>query len=210
MIKKMGMIGFFFTCVVGIYWQRDSLFHHETKVSDAESYVVSQVREGQTFGQPLVGGAFELVDQNGKIRTDRDFRGRWTLVYFGYTFCPDVCPMALENMEKALRLLGEKAKKIQVVFITVDPERDTSHVLKEFLSNYDSSIVGLTGSHDQVESAKAVYRVHASRVEHSDVKNYLIDHSSLIYIMSPRGQYIDSMNHETAPALMAEALKKVL
>lgn len=171
---------------------------------------VAKVTEGKSTGRALIGGSFSLVDQWGKKRTDRDLRGRWHLVYFGYTFCPDICPMALENMAGALKLLGGKAKNLGIIFITVDPKRDTQEALKSFLRNYDSRIIGLTGSDKQVAQAMAAYRVHGEKVDQDEAENYLMDHSSLIYIMSPRGVYSGALNHESSPDVIVNALKDKL
>ena len=144
------------------------------------------------------------------MRDYRDFRGRWTLVYFGYTYCPDICPMALDNLSDLLKKLGDDAKKINVIFITVDPARDTQKVLHEFMEHYDSRIVGLTGSPQDIEKAMTAYRVHAAKFDEKDPVHYSMDHSSLIYVMSPQGQYVEAFNHLTPADHMAVALKKNL
>lgn len=192
------------------YWQKDRFFKATPWAVQENSHLISYAKEGPHLGSPLIGGAFDLVDQDGKRRTHKDFRGRWLLVYFGYAFCPDICPMALENISEALKRLGPQAKLLQVLFVTVDPGRDTQATLKKFLQNYDSRIIGLTGTAQAVRDAMASYRVHAAKVEGAVPDYYMMDHTSLVYIMSPRGQYIQAFNHATSPEEIVKVLKDLL
>ena len=140
-----------------------------------------------------IGGAFTLIDHNGKTVTDANFRGRYMLVFFGYTFCPDVCPTALQTIAKVMDLLGAKADKVQPVFISVDPERDTPKVLKSFMENFHPRMVGLTGSPEQVAAAAKVYRVYFAKANDED--EYLMDHSANIYLMGPDGKFVTYFRH---------------
>lgn len=146
---------------------------------------------------PSIGGAFQLVDPDGEVWKDSDFRGKPSLVYFGYSYCPDVCPMALSHLTQAIEELGG-GKIIQPVFITLDPERDTPENLKSFSKAFHKDLVVLTGSKQQVDQAIKAYRVHAARAS-EDKENYLVDHSSLIYLMDKDGNYRAHFNHETPP-----------
>lgn len=156
------------------------------------------------------GGAFELVDQDGQIRMDQDFRGKFMLVYFGYTYCPDICPTDLYIMSQALEQIGPAADKIQPVFITVDPERDTPDLLKEYVANFHPNLTGLSGSEAQIRKAAKAYRVHRVRVPQpdSDPDEYLVNHSSLTYLMGPDGNFVSLIPHGTSSERMAEILAK--
>ena len=139
----------------------------------------------------MVGGPFALVDGDGRTVTDRDFRGKYMLVYFGYTFCPDVCPTSLNTVSDALDRLGPKADKIQALFISVDPARDTPQVVKQYAAAFGPRIKGLTGSPAQIEIAGKAYRVYYK--EHrtgTGPGDYTMDHSSVLYLMGPDGAFI--------------------
>lgn len=148
-------------------------------------------------GVALVGGPFELTNQDGKRVTDKDFRGRYMLVFFGYTFCPDVCPTTLQLMTQALDKMGPAANNIQPVFITIDPDRDTPAVLKSYVANFSPRLIGLTGSADDIAKVARAYRVAYSKQDTGDPKNYLMDHSSIIYLMGPDGSFVKFFTYTT-------------
>jgi protein SCO1/2 len=156
-----------------------------------------------------IGGPFHLVDQEGKTVTDADLKGKWSLVYFGYTHCPDACPTALNDISIALDELGPKRAEVRPVFITVDPERDTSEVLKSYVTSFDAPILALTGTPEEVAQAAKGYRVYYAK--HPEVGgDYSMDHSSVIYVMDPQGRFTASFTHENSPEEIAERLKKLL
>lgn len=138
-----------------------------------------------------IGGQFTLVDQNGRTVTDAQFRGKWLLVYFGYTHCPDACPTALNDMAEALDQLDPaKRQKVQAIFITVDPGRDTPAVMKDYVGAFEGAdIVGLTGTPEQVSVAEAAYRVRARRYDRPD-GDYVMSHAATIDIMDPDGRFV--------------------
>ncbi len=157
-------------------------------------------------GLPTIGGAFQLVDKDGKVWRDADLKGKPMLVYFGYTCCPDICPTALYNMTQAMNTLGG-AKTIQPVFITIDPQRDSLSQLQTFAQNFHKDFVMLTGSKAEVDQAIKAYRVHAARAtDEPGTDDYLMDHSSLIYLMDKDGHYRAHFNHQTPPS---EIVKRV-
>jgi len=158
--------------------------------------------------QIKVGGDFELLDQNGKVRTNRDFHGKFMMVYFGYRHCPDICPTALTTITEALDLLGPKAKHVQPLFITIDPERDTVKELAEYIQNFHHSFLALTGNAEQVEKAMGAYRIFAQKNEEG--QDYSMDHSSIIYVMDRQGNLISHFSHSTSPEQIAEALRRYL
>ncbi len=155
-----------------------------------------------------IGGPFALVDGNGRVVTDRDFRGKWMLIYFGYTHCPDACPTALQDMANAVDLLGAKKKDVALVFITIDPARDTPAVMKDYVSNFNAPITGLSGTDSQVASAAKEYRVYYAK--HPTADGYDMDHSSIIYVMDPRGNFITNFTHQNSPEQIAAKLGPLL
>jgi len=156
-----------------------------------------------------IGGPFRLVDQNGKTVTDGDLKGKWSLVYFGYTHCPDACPTALNDISIALDGLGPKRDAVRPVFITVDPERDTAEVLKAYVTSFDAPIMALTGTPEEIAQAAKEYRVYYAK--HPEAGgDYSMDHSSVIYVMDPEGRFTASFTHENTPEDIAERLKKLL
>ncbi|MFD2263335.1 SCO family protein [Lacibacterium aquatile] len=164
-----------------------------------------------SFGAPAIGGAFELVNQDGKTVTDKDYRGRFMLIYFGYSFCPDVCPTALSVMADALDQLPEPQRaKVAPLFITIDPERDTVALMKEYVPQFYPTLEGLTGTPVQTAAAAKAYRSYFKKNEATKTQeNYLMDHSSIVYLMGPDGRFITNFTHETTPERMAAKLKEV-
>lgn len=156
-----------------------------------------------------IGGPFTLEDGTGAAVSDTAFRGRWMLVYFGYTHCPDACPTALNDMANALDLLGPQRRHVAPLFITVDPERDTPVVMRDYVQAFGTQIMGLTGTLAQVEAAEKEYRVYAAK---HPTKNggYDMDHSSIIYLMDPAGKFVAIFNNGTNPQEMAERMRALI
>ena len=156
-----------------------------------------------------IGGPFSLTDQDGKTVTEAALKGRPTLVFFGYTHCPDVCPTTLSDLSQMLAALGP-GKNAGVLFITVDPERDTPGVLKDYLSSFDPRIVGLTGDRTAVEAALRDYRVYAKKVP-TQGDDYTMDHTAVVYLMDKTGTFVESFNPELEkPKEAAAAFAKYL
>ena len=135
-----------------------------------------------------VGGPFSLTDDQGRAVTDQTYRGRWMLVYFGYTFCPDVCPTELQTIASALDTLGPDANAVVPLFVTVDPERDTPAALANYVKLFDNRIVGLSGTPEQIAAVARAYRVYYAKVTPKDSTSYLMDHSSFVYLVGPDGK----------------------
>jgi len=167
-------------------------------------------REGQpvqSSGTALIGGPFSLIGKDGKTVTDRDFRGRYMLVYFGYTHCPDICPAELQVMAQALDRLGDKAAKVVLVFITLDPERDTPQAMADYVKSFGPNFVGLTGSPEAIAAAAKAYRVVYSKAENkASPGDYSLDHSALVYLMDPEGKYLAHFAYGTSAEQIAENL----
>jgi protein SCO1/2 len=165
----------------------------------------------RSVGEALVGGPFTLTDHTGKRVTDQDFRGKFLLVFFGFTNCPDVCPTALQVMAAALDKLGPNAARITPVLISVDPAHDTPAVLATYVASFHPRLVGLTGSQAEIDAVAKAYRVYVKKVpDPKSTAGYTIDHSSIIYVMGPDGAYRSHFTHATSPEVMAERLSGLL
>ena len=165
----------------------------------------------QSSGTALIGGAFSLVGEDGKTVTDRDFRGRYMLVFFGFTHCPDICPAELQVIAQALDRLGDKAAKVVPILITLDPERDTPKVMADYVKSFGPNFVGLTGSPEAIAAAAKAYRVAYAKVENKgSASDYSVDHSALVYLMDPEGKYLTHFAYGTSADEMAEKLRRFL
>jgi protein SCO1/2 len=162
------------------------------------------------WGRGQVGGRFTLNDQNGKTRTDADFRGKLMLVYFGYTTCPDICPTDLMQIGLTLDKLGDAADDLQALFISVDPERDTADVLAKYVANFSPRILGLTGTPAQIRAAADAYKAYYARYTPPDGAVYLIDHTGFIYLMGRSGEYLGFFPPGTTADRMVEIITQHL
>jgi len=144
------------------------------------------------IGTPTIGGPFTLVSTNGEDVTDRSFRGKWLLIFFGYTSCPDLCPTALANVSAALEKFGPDTSQLQPLFITVDPQRDTREVMANYLKSFDARILGLTGTQAQIDCVTKNYRVYVA-LDKSERggEDYLVSHSAYLYLMDSKGKFVD-------------------
>jgi len=165
----------------------------------------------ETSGKALIGGPFTLVGKDGKPVTDKAFRGKYMLVFFGYTHCPDVCPAELQVMAAALDGLGKNEDKVVPIFITVDPERDTPRVVGDYVMNFGPRFVGLSGTPEQIAKAAKAYRVtHDKHPAEDGSDNYSVDHSAIAYLMGPDGGYITHIPYGTPAPKMTEILRRYL
>jgi protein SCO1 len=182
----------------------------------AAALIVTSSAQGpkvETTGTALIGGPFTLVDQNGKTVTDRDFRGKYMLIFFGFTHCPDICPAELQVMSAALDALGSKADEVVPVFVTLDPERDTPEAVGTYVKSFGKNFVGLTGSPTAIANAAKAYRVTYSKFEYKGKDGnygYSIDHSALVYLMDKNGQYLTHFTYGTPPSKMTETMRSYL
>jgi cytochrome oxidase Cu insertion factor (SCO1/SenC/PrrC family) len=165
----------------------------------------------QTTSLPKLGGPFSLTDQFGKHHTDQEFKGKYQMIYFGYSFCPDVCPMGLQHMSKGLELLGTDIDQVVPIFITIDPERDNVESLHQYAQNWHSSFLFLTGSQEQLQPVLKAFKVYAVKAKpDGTLADYLMDHSALIYLMDRSGQLVDFCPHTTEPEAIAAMIRKHL
>ena len=164
-----------------------------------------------SVGKAQIGGPFQLIDHNGNRVSDKTYAGKHLLVFFGFTYCPDICPAALQKVSVVMEKLGSKANNLKPLFISVDPERDTVAQLKLYMSNFDNRIVGLTGSTEQIADAVKVYRAYAKKREDPSTSGgYTMDHSSFIYLMAPNGDFITHFTHVSPIDKMVERLTDAL
>jgi protein SCO1/2 len=164
-----------------------------------------------TTSAVTIGGPFALIAPDGTTVTEQTFRGKWLLVYFGYTFCPNTCPMTLNEIATALEKLGTDATKMQPLFITVDPQRDTREVLEQYTRSFDPRIVGLTGSPQQIDAVTQEYGAYAARDKTGPgPEDYVIDHSTYLYVMDPGGKFVRAFDADTSGDRIADALRELL
>lgn len=167
--------------------------------------------QAQTAGQALIGGPFKLTDHHGKTVTDQDFRGKFMLVFFGYTYCPDICPTELQVMATALNSLGAEGERITPAFVTVDPQRDTPEQLANYVQSFHPRLVGLTGSAEEIAAVAKAYRVYYAKADGGDTAaDYLMDHSAFVYLMGPDGKYVTHFPYGVTADKMAAELSKQL
>jgi protein SCO1 len=158
-----------------------------------------------------IGGPFTLSTPDGTAVTDQTYRGKWLLVYFGYTFCPNSCPTTLLEIAVALKKLGPDAAKVQPLFITVDPQRDTPEVMKQYVQSFDPRIVGLTGTPEQIAAAAQEYGAYYVRHKTGlGPENYVMDHSTYLYVMDPHGKFVRAFDTNTSGDRIADALRELL
>lgn len=165
----------------------------------------------QARGTADIGGGFTLTDHTGARRTEADYDGRYMLVFFGYTNCPDFCPLGLQAMAETLDALGEDAEPIVPVFVTVDPERDTVAVLKDYVGLFHPRLVGLTGSTEEIAAVAKAYRVYFAKAPaEGGGDDYLMDHSTFTYLMGPDGRYLTHIRHGTPAAESAARIRRLM
>ncbi|MGB6751342.1 MAG: SCO family protein [Xanthobacteraceae bacterium] len=173
------------------------------------AYFVSKHESGSGVGVAAVGGPFSLVDDNGSPVTERTLAGKPSVMYFGYTFCPDVCPTTLLDMSRWIKKLGPDADKLNYVFVTVDPERDTAKLMHAYLSSFDNHIRGYTGTPEQIAKTAREYRVYYKKVP-TDDGGYLMDHSAIIYLMGPDEKFVSIIAYQEDDASALAKLKNLV
>ncbi|TDZ21221.1 Protein SCO1 [Colletotrichum orbiculare MAFF 240422] len=184
----------------GLTWY----FEHEKQRMERKR--IAEATKG--IGRPKVGGAFELIDQDGKKFSSEDMKGRYALVYFGFTHCPDICPDELDKMAQMFDLVEEKRPgSLLPLFITCDPERDNPKVVKEYLSEFHPKFIGLTGTYDEIKAMCKLYRVYFSTPQHvKPGQDYLVDHSIYFYLMDPEGDFVEALGRQHSPQAAAKVI----
>ena len=165
--------------------------------------------QGTGLGPSAIGGPFKLIDQSGKPLTEEDMKGRPFLIFFGYTHCPDICPTTLFEMSEVMHALGTDADRIGALFVTVDPERDTPAVMKDYLSSFDPHLRGATGDSKAIDAVEKAYRVYAKKVP-TDNGDYSMDHTALVYLMDKQGRFVAPFSLKRRPEEAAAELRRYL
>lgn len=170
---------------------------------------ISLAKTTAIAGADGFGGAFTLTDHHGKQVTEKSWPDKYLILYFGFTFCPDVCPLGMTTIASALEKLSpETQAKIQPIFITVDPDRDTADVLKQYVPLFNPNFIGLTGTHEQIDHVKKLYKIYAEK--DGDGKEYMINHSAFTYLIAPNGELVGLYAHETSSEDMAKNIRSVI
>ena len=184
------------------------LFSAPLAANEAAEPSPTELIEGLLSGRAPVGGPFELTDQTGRRRTDADFHGKLVVLYFGYTYCPDVCPTELQSISLALDKLGAAAESVQPLFITVDPERDTPARLADFVSSFHPRLIGLTGSLADIRNTAVAYRTFfAKNGASTPGGDYSVDHTGFIYLVGQDGRYLGFLPPGSTPDAIADAIR---
>ena len=184
-----------------------ALFSAPLAATEAADPSPTELIEGLLSGRAPVGGPFELTDQTGHRRTDADFRGKLVVLYFGYTYCPDVCPTELQSISLALDKLGAAAETVQPVFISVDPERDTPARLAEFVASFHPRLIGLTGSLADIKKTAIAYRTFFAKNSATAPGEYSVDHTGFIYLVGKDGHYLGFLPPGASPDEIADAVR---
>jgi cytochrome oxidase Cu insertion factor (SCO1/SenC/PrrC family) len=166
----------------------------------------AELMDALMWNREPVGGPFSLVDHTGRLRTEADFRGKWLVIYFGYTHCPDICPTDLQAIAQAVDQLGSAGEAVQPLFITVDPERDTVRHLAEYVPLFHPRLIGLTGAPEAIQQAAAAYKVFYTRAPAARPSDYGVDHTAFIYLVDPIGRYVGFL----PPGTSANRLEHIL
>jgi len=175
-----------------------------TWAEEAGEPSAAELMDDLMWGRAPIGGPFDLVDHNGMARTDTDFRGKLLLVYFGYTYCPDICPTDLTAIGLTLDKLGSAGDAVQPLFITIDPERDTVDRLANYVPFFHPRLIGLTGEEAAIRRVAHAYKVYYKKVGTSGSEDYVVDHTGFIYLVDPKGQYLGFFPAGTSADRMAE------
>jgi len=181
-----------------------------------ESYILdNQEQAGKVLDRPSkasgradIGGNFSLITHEGNPVTDQDFIGKPTLVFFGFTHCPAICPTDLAVLSNVLEQLGDESNKVNVLFVTVDPQRDTVEKLKNYMKDFHSSIIALTGTDEQLKEAAEGYKIFARKIENPMMEGYMFDHSAYTYLMDKKGEYVTHFNHDSDPDAIISRLRQ--
>jgi len=205
-------------CYMGFMYRRRGCIRHSvlglqtfSNIVFALALITGLLSWATTTSAVTIGGPFALIAPDGTTVTEQTFRGKWLLVYFGYTFCPNTCPMTLNEIATALEKLDADAAKMQPLFITVDPHRDTREVLEPYTQSFDPRIVGLTGNPQQIAAVAKEYGAYwAAHKTGPGAEDYVMDHSSYLYVMDPEGKFVRAFDADTPGDRIADALRELM
>jgi cytochrome oxidase Cu insertion factor (SCO1/SenC/PrrC family) len=170
----------------------------------------AQLMDDLMWNRGPIGGPFALTDHTGRPRTDADFRGKLLVIYFGYTYCPDICPTDLLAISQAIDLLGAPGEAVQPLFISIDPERDTVEHLADYVAAFHPRLLGLTGAADAIRKVATAYKAYYARAENAGGKDYVVDHTAFIYLAGRDGRYLGFLPPGTTPERLSEVIGRQL
>jgi cytochrome oxidase Cu insertion factor (SCO1/SenC/PrrC family) len=176
-------------------------------VAAEEQPSAEQLMDDLMWSHGAIGGPFTLTDHTGRARSDTEFRGKLMLIYFGYTFCPDVCPTDLMTIAQAVDSLGEAGAAIQPIFITIDPERDSVARLADYVSSFHQRLIGLTGTPADIRKVALAYKAYYAKKENGRGEDYTIDHTGVTYLVGRKGQYLGFVPPQTTPERLVEVIR---
>ena len=181
-------------------------------IGNSEQVFVKQSASGQPYsGKAAIGGSFTMTDQNGQVFTEKNLLGSPTMMFFGFTHCPDICPTSLSTITQVMEDLPKKlSDRLKVVFVSVDPARDTPAVLKEYLANFDTDYIGLSGTEQQLKDMAKKYLVYYAKNAESDPQYYLMDHSAYIYLFDEKAEYVTHFSHKMQPDAISAKVQQAL
>ena len=177
---------------------------------DQEALRKARLMEDVMFGRAAIGGPFSLTDHQGRRRALEEFRGKVVMLYFGYTFCPDICPTDLVAISKTIEALGPAGERVQPLFVTLDPERDTVGLLAQYVPHFHPRLIGLSGTLAEVEKVAALYKVHFKKVPAREGPHYYLEHSAYIYVLDEEGRYYGTFPPATSPERLSSVVGELL
>ncbi len=197
--------------LLGFFLGTASAWHQVSKEQDA-GYQVAQIEPaaGTSLMGSEIGGPFTLIDHEGRQVTERNYEGSYKLIFFGFTYCPDVCPVELRKMAEAMKEMGPVAANIQPIFITTDPARDTPETMKQYVKMFHPRLVGLTGSPDELKKVRDEYKVYAAKVEDPKLSDYTMNHSSYMFLMGPDNEPLALFTTQDSPADIAQDVQNII
>jgi protein SCO1/2 len=176
-------------------------------IAAEEQPSAEQLMDDLMWSRGPIGGPFTLMDQTGRLRSDKEFRGKLMLIYFGYTFCPDICPTDLMTISQAVDALGMAGEAVQPIFITFDPERDTIERLADYVSSFHPRLIGLTGAPEDIRKVALAYKAYYAKKENGRGEDYSIDHTGVTYLVGREGQYLGFVPPQTSPERLIEVIR---
>lgn len=204
-VAMLSLLGFIIGTAMAWYQVNE-----EISAGNANAYAKIEPAAGASLAGSAIGGDFTLTDQDGKQVSAKDYEGSYKLVYFGYTSCPDVCPAGLKKIASAMSALGPKAKDVQPIFITIDPQRDTPDVMKQYVEMFHPKLVGLTGTPEQVKAVEAEYKVYSEKAHDPAMNGYTMNHSSYTYFMGPDNKPLTMFSSQDTPADMVKGMMQIM
>lgn len=197
-------------CFLGVLIGTVSAWFQVREDNGAIAAASIEPASGAALAGADIGGSFTLTDHNGNIVTEKSFGDSYRLMFFGFTFCPDVCPTELQKISTALNLLGPDAEKVQPLFVTIDPERDTPEVMRAYVKEFHPRLIGLTGTLEQIKQIEDNYKVYAAKLNDPAFSDYTMNHSSFTFLMSPGNKPLSLFSSTDSPDDIAAEIKRVM